>query len=208
MTLTELYAAGKKWAVHVVLGLIVFVFLLLGLHGYRSLDRELTDAALSRRASISYLAAATLSEKFDRLIDIGVSLATRVRFRELIGAGQWSEAGKILESTPEDFRFIDRLFLTDTSGTLMVDIPELPGARGGNFAYPDWYQGVSRNWQPYVSSVYKRAAVPQHNVFAVQSRFETRITKCWAFYCCNRAWTFLVNGQKISRSARERLSIS
>jgi PAS domain S-box-containing protein len=167
MTLTELYAAGKTWAVHAMLGLIVFACLLLGLFGYRWLDRELTDTALSRRASISYLAATALSEKLDRLIDIGVSLATRVRFRELIGAGQWAEAGKILESTPEDFRFIDRLFLTDTSGTVMLDIPELPGARGKNFAYRDWFQGVSRNWEPYISPVYKRAAAPQRNVFAV-----------------------------------------
>jgi hypothetical protein len=98
MTLKELYASGRKWAVHAMLGLIIFVFLLLGWYGYRSLDRELTESALSRRASISYLAAATLSEKFDRLIDIGVSLATRVRFRELIGEGQWADAGWISRS--------------------------------------------------------------------------------------------------------------
>jgi PAS domain S-box-containing protein len=145
----------------------VLAFILLALLGYRSIDRELTDAALSRRASISYLAATVLSEKFDRLIDIGVSLATRVRFRELIGAGQWAEAGEILKDIPENFLFIDRIFVTDTSGTLMLDIPELPGGRGKNFAYRDWYQGVSRNWEPYVSPVYKRAAAPQYNVFAV-----------------------------------------
>jgi PAS domain S-box-containing protein len=167
MTLTELYAAGKKWAVHAMLGLIVFAFVLLGLLGYRSIDRELTDAALSRRASISYLAATALSEKFDHLIDVGVSLATRPRVRELIGEGKWAEAGEFLEDIPGNFPFIDRVLLTDAGGTVMMDIPELPGARGKNFAYRDWYQGVSRNWEPYVSPVYKRVAAPQHNVFAV-----------------------------------------
>jgi PAS domain S-box-containing protein len=167
MTLKELYAAGKRWAVHTTLGAIVLAFILLALLGYRSIDRELTDAALSRRASISYLAAATLSEKFDRLIDIGVSLAIRPRVRELIGDGKWAEAGEFLEDIPANFSFIDRLFLTDASGTVMLDIPELPGARGKNFAYRDWYQGVSRNWEPYISPVYKRAAAPQYNVFAV-----------------------------------------
>jgi hypothetical protein len=140
---------------------------LLAVQNYRAIDRELTDAALSRRASVAYLAAAALSEKFDRLTDIGIALATRVRFRELIGAGKWIEASAILKNVPEDFPFIDRIFLADRGGTLMADIPVLPGVRGKSFAHRDWYQGVSRNWEPYVSAVYTRTAEPQLNVIAV-----------------------------------------
>lgn len=155
------------WGYLVMLLLILLAFIVLALQSYRAIDRELTDAALARRASVSYLAAATLSEKLDRLADIGVSLATRVRFRELIGAGKWIEAAAILSSVPGDFPFIDRLFLADPGGTLMADIPALPGVRGKNFAHRDWYKGVSRNWEPYISRVYKRTAPPQFNVFAV-----------------------------------------
>src|SRR5437868_14272118 len=76
-------------------------------YSYRAIDRELTELALARRASVAYLAAAVLAEKFDRLADIGISLSTRVRFRELVEAGHWTEAVKILGGVPADFPFID-----------------------------------------------------------------------------------------------------
>src|SRR6266446_4420949 len=139
---------------------------LLALQSYRLIDRELTEAALSRRASLSYLTAAVLSEKFDRLVDIGVSLATRVRFRELVEAGKWDEASRILRSIPRDFPFIDRILLSNLRGTVMADVPEVREVRGQNFAHRDWYRGVTRARQPYVSEVYRRAAAPRMNVFA------------------------------------------
>lgn len=177
MTPTELYAAGRRWQVHVILGLIFLAFVLLALLGYRSIDRELTDAALSRRASISYLAAVTLSEKFDRMTDIGVSLAIRPRVRDLISAGNWIKAGEFLNDILEHFPFFDRIFLTDTNGTVMLVIPEIPGLIGRNFAYRDWYQGVSRNWSPHVSSVYKRATEPRYNVIAITVPIRDRNSK-------------------------------
>ena len=134
---------------------------------YRSVDKELTDVALMRRASVVNLAAATLSEKFARLIDIGTSLATRVRFRKLVGEGQWADAIEILRDVPRDLPVIDRMFLVSTEGTLMADFPELAGAKGKDFGHRDWYKGVSRSWRPYVSPVYMRDAAPQLNVFAV-----------------------------------------
>lgn len=78
-------------------------------HYYRTIDRELTAVALSRRATVTQLAAATLSEKFARLVDLSVSLATRVRFRELVAEGKWVEASVILRDVPRDFPFIERL---------------------------------------------------------------------------------------------------
>jgi signal transduction histidine kinase len=113
------------------------------------------------------LAAATLSEKFARLVDIGVSLATRVRFRKLVADGQWADAMEILRDVPRDLPVIDRVFLVSAEGTLMADFPELAGARGQNFVHRDWYKGVSGSWRPYVSPVYMRNAAPQLNVFAV-----------------------------------------
>ena len=136
-------------------------------HRYAALERELTDAALARRASLSALAATILSEKFERLIDIGVSLATRVRFQELVAARRWIEAAQILSRVPADFGFLDRVFIADAGGTLMADAPELPGAKGTNFAAREWYRGVSRDWKPHVSQLYRRAAAPQRNVIAV-----------------------------------------
>ena len=138
----------------------------LALQSYRVVDEELTDAALSRRASVSYLAATVLAEKFDRLVDIGTSLATRVRFRQLIEAGSWTEAMKILREIPRDFPFVDHIALNDLHGISMADVPEAPSVRGQSFAHRDWYQAVIRDGKPYISELYRRTAAPQVNVFA------------------------------------------
>jgi PAS domain S-box-containing protein len=161
-------ADRKNWFIVPAIFLaIISPVILLAAFSYVRAYRDLTDATLSRRQAIAYLTAATLKGNLDRLIDIGTSLATRVRFRQLIGEGKWDEAVKILRGIPKDFPFIDRLILSDLNGTLMADTPELPEVRGKNFAARDWYRGVSSRWEPYISEVYKRAAEPRLNVVAV-----------------------------------------
>lgn len=147
--------------------LIVLPLALIGFLSYRDQSASLTSAALSRRGSIAYLAAAVLTEKLGRLTDLGVSFATRVRFSQLVAEGKWDDAIAILGTVSRDFPSIERVFIASKDGTLMVDAPALPGVRGQNFSQRDWYAGVSREWKPYVSQVYKRAAEPRYNVVAV-----------------------------------------
>src|SRR5262245_12629918 len=139
---------------------------LLAARHYTSARTELTEAALARRAAVAQLAAATLSERHDRMVDVSVSLPTAVRFAELVAAGEWQAAARIMKSVPAEFRFVERILLTDTRGTVMAEVPEL-GTRGLNFAHRDWYQGVSAHWKPYISGVYRRAAHPQKVLFGV-----------------------------------------
>jgi signal transduction histidine kinase len=160
-------AARPRKAYWIVLLLAGAVLLGTAVQSYRAIDRELTAAALSRRAAVAQLAAATLAEKFSHLVNVTVSLATRVQFRALVADGKWIEANEILRGVPGDFPFVERLFLTDVEGTLRADVPELPGVRGVNFSHREWYQGVRRAWHPYVSPAYQRAAVPRIDVFAV-----------------------------------------
>jgi signal transduction histidine kinase len=163
--LTRLAKKNKLIQVTIFLA-IVLPIILIGASGYHQTYQDLTELTLSRRQSIAALAATVLKQRFERLTDIGVSLATRVRFRQLLNEGKWDEAIQILNSVREDFPFIDRVFLADPDGTLMTDSPALPGVRGKNFSTRDWYQGVRKNWKPYVSDAYTRAAAPQYNVIA------------------------------------------
>jgi len=160
-------AGGLRGWLAAILAAAVLGIVALSWHRYVTLERELTETALARQAAIGSLAASTLAVKFERLVDVGVALATRVRFQELVAAGRWSEAGQILRRVPQDFDFIDRLFVADVRGTLMVDVPQAAEVRGRNFAHRDWFKGVSRSWQPYVSLLYRRSAAPQRNVIAV-----------------------------------------
>ncbi len=137
----------------------------MGAYSYRAIDEELTESVLSRRASVSYLAAAVLSEKFDRLVDIGISLASRVRFRELVAAGEWEPASGILGSVFADFPFVDRITLIALDGTLMADVPPSSAVGGQNFSHRDWYGAVVRVGQPYISQIYERTAPPAAKIF-------------------------------------------
>ncbi len=90
----SLVKAGKKnWLIRlVVFGALVSPFILVTSFSYIKTNRDLTSFTLARRESVASLAALVLEEKFDRLIDIGVSFATRVQFRKLVSEGQWHEA--------------------------------------------------------------------------------------------------------------------
>lgn len=127
---------------------------------------QLTVEAFERHTSLVRTAALVLEGRFDRIVDIGNALSSRVRFRDLIQEGKWNEARDILKDIPAQFPFIDRIILTDLSGVLMADVPERPAVRGINFSYRDWYQGVSKEWKPYVSDIYIRTAEPQIRVVA------------------------------------------
>jgi PAS domain S-box-containing protein len=129
-----------------------------------AIHRELTDSALQRRASVADLAASTLSEKFGRVVDLGVSLATRVRFRELIEAGEWTAAAEILRDAPADFGFVERIGLIDPQGALQAGVPPVPVPGRQNFAERDWFR-TALEGKPALSPIFKRAAEPQINVF-------------------------------------------
>lgn len=171
--LVTLFLQSAKHARLFQAAIFLVPILLLALAGfldYRTSEKNLTDLTLSRRESLAHLASHVLREKFDRIVEVGVSLATRVQFRKHIEAGRWEEAVKIMESVPVDFPYVDTVGLFDPQGTVKAITPLTPTLReaiGKSFAYRDYYKGVSQNWQPFVSEVFKRAPEPKYNVISV-----------------------------------------
>jgi signal transduction histidine kinase len=167
LTAFILKAANRNKPIKVFICLaIVFPVLLIAAYEYSRTYHDLTESALSRRQSLAALASTALEQRLNRLTDLGVSFATRVRFRQFVSEKKWGEAIHILDGVRKDFPVIDRIFLADRNGTLMADVPALPGVRGKSFADRDWYRGVTRDWKPYISNVYRRAAEPRYNVIA------------------------------------------
>ena len=92
----------KNWlAMSAIFFFILSPVLLMAIFSYWKTRQDLTSFALSQRQAIAYLAATTLKEKLDRLVDISVSLASRVRFRQLVSESKWDEAVQILIKTVE-----------------------------------------------------------------------------------------------------------
>lgn len=150
-----------------VLGLVTTGLLVTAFKNYQDIDKELTAVTLSRRGAIAQLMAVTLEERFDRLVDIAISLSTQTQVHSLVAQEKWTDAMEYMRHVPRDLPQIERLYLTDSHGVLKADVPALPGLRGKNFSDREWFQGVRRYWQPYVSPAYTRNAVQQMNVFTV-----------------------------------------
>jgi len=161
----------ERWrrpAIYALIFLAIFApTALLAWHSYRQLHDALTTMTLQRRQSLAHASALALDARLDALTDLGVSLATRVRIPPLVAEGRWDEALQILKGTTDRFPYVERIGLFALDGTLMANDPPMPDLVGKNFAFRDWYQGVARNWEPYVSDVFQRVATPRFNAVAV-----------------------------------------
>ena len=60
-----------------------------------------------------------------------------------------------LENLSDNNNEMDLYFITDTKGVLWVNFPVFPEAIGRNLSDRDWYKGISKNWKPYISTVFQ-----------------------------------------------------
>ncbi len=158
---------NKRAVRSVFLGLIILPLVLLASYSFYRSYQDLTSSTLARRQTIAQLTSVILMEKFDHLRDVGLSFANRPHFQDLVRRGKWAEALETTRVVFRDFPYIDHVLLTDVNGTQMASLPEAPDTAGENFAFRDWYRGVSEEWKPYISDIYKRRALPAYNVIAL-----------------------------------------
>lgn len=124
-------------------------------------------AVILSREIPARISAALIREKLERASDMAVSLAAKTTLRKAIERGSWSEALALIEGTETSVAYIDNIALYDPLGTMMATIAGDPKFVGNNFSYRDYYQGVSKDWQPYVSEVYKRLTEPRYSIVSV-----------------------------------------
>ncbi len=154
---------------------LTFLFVLLilvfgNVYFYIAGRNQLLEYVMLERQSVAELAATMIQERLYRVIDVGTSLATRVAFRDRVSEGNWDAAIEIMESVPEDFSYIDRVALFDPQGTFWAatsPTPEILSVIGENFSYRDYYQGVSKNWEPFVGEAIKPAVPLGYNLVPV-----------------------------------------
>lgn len=129
----------------------------------QSLEDQIETGNLATAREVSYL----VGEHFNWSIKIGhyfVStpmLVSSVENRDINGVTE--RLSLLLASVPD----IDRAYIATPEGILLVDYPPHPELWGKNLSQRDWYRGVSRDWQPYVSEVYLREIVEPRYVVSV-----------------------------------------
>lgn len=138
----------------------------------QALEEQIVTGNLATAKEVSYL----VEEHFAWSVKVGnyfVStpmLVHSVENRDIKGI---TERMMLLSASVPD---IDRVTLVTPEGILWADNPPNPEVWGKNLSFRDWYRGVSRDWQPYVSEVYYREIEPKYVVsVAIPVKNESKV---------------------------------
>ena len=83
------------------------------------------------------------------------SYANRPLLVDSVKRKDFGKAVGHLANLVENNSEIERAFITDPGGILWADFPIFKGSLYQNLSDTDWYQGVSKKWNPYISTLYK-----------------------------------------------------
>ncbi len=70
---------------------------------------------------------------------------------------------KLAKNNPE----IEHIFIASPAGTLLINFPIHRETWDKDLSFGDWYKGVSKEWKPYVSVVYKMIIGEKHLAISV-----------------------------------------
>jgi len=140
----------------VVATLLLVVFVAAALFFARAIRVE-EQEHLAQNDAIARSVAASIEAREHGYLNVLRSYAGRFRFRESIKRRDRTEALTHLRQLHQSFPDLDRVFLADPAGTVWASEPESPENYGQSYAFRDWYRGVSRSWQPYMSEIYETA---------------------------------------------------
>jgi PAS domain S-box-containing protein len=133
----------------------------------RVLRRQSESNAVIQSTQIAQLSATLVEEHFRQSAAFLQSIASRRSLRDAWMAQDWNLLAwnlKQASALRPDFVFVS---VYDLDGTMLAMYPPKPGVLKRNFAYRDWYKGVTREWKPYVSEVYQTDVVPRQLVVAI-----------------------------------------
>jgi PAS domain S-box-containing protein len=146
--------------------LFVLPLLLVQIRIYQRARQELVDSELRHDLLRARALAALVEREFIPAQKLLVSVADRELFRQAWAARNY----RALERHLADIRKLEPALLFasvyELDGTMRGIVPPDP-ILGRNYAHRDWYRGVTSNWQPYISEVYRTAAAPNPLVVAL-----------------------------------------
>jgi signal transduction histidine kinase len=158
-------------------GLLVLAALLpiglLSLYAFRLTSQSVRDLVQANNLSAATITAELVSRDLEHSINLARAFAAlpgmveAVELHDRDAARADEEIRARLRTLVQSYPHVDRAFVTDPHGVLWSDYPRAPESMGQNFSYREWYRGLSRAWEPYLSEVYQRHAEPKPLVVAV-----------------------------------------
>ena len=133
----------------------------------RVLRQQTEKQAITESTQIARVSAVLIEQHFRQSTAFLEAFATRQVFRHAWMEHNRKEVTRHLEQAVAlrpDFLFFS---VYDLDGTMRAIYPPQPTVVNKNFAYRDWYKGVTGQWKPYVSEVYETATTPHQLVVAI-----------------------------------------
>jgi signal transduction histidine kinase len=139
----------------VALTLVVLIVFAVSAFLYATAIRVEEREDLAQNDAVARSVAASIEAREQGYLNVLRSYAGRFRFRESVKRQDVREAVVHLRQLRQSFPELDGVFLADPAGIVWASEPETAEIHGRSYAFRDWYRGVSREWQPYMSEVYQ-----------------------------------------------------
>ncbi|MGD0169122.1 MAG: sensor domain-containing diguanylate cyclase [Smithella sp.] len=150
------------------LSLLTFPVVILTVIDYTNTNRDITKSILAERRSLSTLAANTLDENLDKIVEVSIAYTTRPKVIEYVEKGDWKGALSIASQAQDLFPYFDRILIYNPEGVIKADTPHaIPNVIGLSRADRKWYNIVKNSWKPYLSGIYIRSSEPKIPVVSV-----------------------------------------
>jgi len=130
----------------IILGIATFI-------GFRQLETTKQNALTNDKTTANLLAD-LITEHNKATIGILQSYAHRPLFIAAVKKKDLAGVHRHLLDLKKNAE-IDLTFVTDTGGVLWANFPVFSEAIGKDLSSRDWYKGISSNWKPYISNVFK-----------------------------------------------------
>jgi len=127
---------------------------------------ELINTVRDNRSNAKLLSS-LIYEHQRAAIGILESYAQRPLLKDAVKEQDFDEVIGHLKTLRRNHSELDALFITDVHGTAWANYPIDRSIYGKSMAYRDWYKGLSRDWRPYVSSVFQRAVSGKDHAVAI-----------------------------------------
>ncbi|MFP5344118.1 MAG: response regulator [Gammaproteobacteria bacterium] len=129
-----------------------------------ALEHEILQTATADSRGAALVVAGDIASK-----KVALALfSTRILVQEAMARRDWAGMERHLRDLTGAITDFERAFITDPAGTLRTDYPHIdPAVIGRNFSEREWYQGVVKSQEPYLSGTYERAAKPVRLVHAL-----------------------------------------
>ena len=140
--------------ISILLVSFVLIFGVACLFAYHAYKDEVDHAVRSNETRANLLAR-IFSEHQRAALAVVRSYANRPLVIDSVKKKDIEEAARHLSNLIQNNPEIEMAYITDPMGTLWINFPIFKEAFNQNLSHRDWHKGVSKEWKPYVSSVYK-----------------------------------------------------